>query len=459
MSRLDVETQLVSATVEPTEPQVAERLLGEKTSRRLTSIDALRGIAALAVVFNHLPRDHGGQLDSTFFALLPLDFGTLGVPLFLVISGFCIHLAVARRALAGDKASVDWAAFWKRRFYRLYPPYVAAIALSVSAYFLVRTYGHVDPGERIDSLWTDLVTHLLLIHNVLPAFDESLFNPAFWTLALEEQLYALFAVVLLLRRRLPIFQVLWISLGVTLIWRWGMLVAQFALAREAGIAREAQVISIGSLPDIGSWHNWPFAFWFLWVLGAVAAEGYTRAIALPAWCYSRRLALALAAFAIPAFTKTLGRYTEFWLTDEGAQGWLRLALNMAVGVSPLAFGVIGFIVLNRWVRAEQRGEFGARWATALTSIGVFSYSLYLVHIPTLALLEMWLPLGPRADFVATIWRMLVYVPICVGVAFLFFLAVERHFLKHRKGRRTAAVVAPAPEAASITLPAEPLSTR
>src|SRR5688500_1389308 len=101
----------------------APRLLDQhERARRLTSIDALRGIAALAVVLTHIPREHRGRIDGTFFAFLPIDFGTLGVPLFLVISGFCIHLAVARRALEGHSASVDWAAFWKRRFYRLYPP-------------------------------------------------------------------------------------------------------------------------------------------------------------------------------------------------------------------------------------------------------------------------------------------------------------------------------------------------
>ena len=457
MSRPSVETQPSTPPGDDTpQSQVAPRLIGEKDARRLISIDALRGIAALWVVLTHLPRDHQGRTDAAFFAMLPLDFGTLGVPLFLVISGFCIHLAVARRALASGQTGVDWAAFWKRRFYRLYPPYLAAIAVSLGAYFLVSTYGERHL-ETIHSLWTDLAVHLLLIHNLLPAFDESLFNPAFWTLALEEQLYALFAVLLVLRRRVPIFTVLWISLVVTLAWRWGTIGLQFAIVREAGIPREAQVLTIGSLPAIGSWSIWPFAYWFLWVLGAVAAEGYARTITLPAWCYSRRLALALAAVCIPTFTKTLGRYAEFWLTDEGAQGWLRLALNMAVATSPLTFGVIGFIVLNRWVRAEQRGQFGGRWATVLASVGVFSYSLYLVHIPTIALLEMWMPLGPRPDFLATILRLLIYVPICVAVAFGFFLAVERHFLRHRKGQPRTSVAVPsvAPAGERIAVQALP----
>jgi peptidoglycan/LPS O-acetylase OafA/YrhL len=411
------------------------RLLGaNEGARRLKSIDALRGLAALAVVLTHIPREHSGQPDAAFFALLPIDFGTLGVPLFLVISGFCIHLAVARRALAGQQASVDWAAFWKRRFYRLYPPYLAAIAFSLVAYALVSAFGHVPPGRQLESVWTDLASHMLLVHNILPAFADGLFNPAFWTLALEEQLYALFALLLVLRRRMSIVRVLVISLGIAVLWRVGITWLQFFLVREAGIPREAHLIEVGALPAIGAWANWPFAWWFLWVLGAVAAEGYTRTTTLPRWCYSPLVACSAAAFGALTYFRTLGRYTEFWLTDQGAQGWWRAGLNSFGGLSELAFGVSFFVLLNRWVRAEQDGRFTQRWAVQLTSVGVFSYSLYLVHHPTIAVLETWLPLGPRTSLTATLMRIVLYVPICVAVGYAFFYAVERHFLRHRKGQ-------------------------
>jgi peptidoglycan/LPS O-acetylase OafA/YrhL len=53
-------------------------------------------MAAFAVVLTHIPRQHHGEFDWLFFAFLPLDFGALGVALFIVLSGFCIHLGVAR---------------------------------------------------------------------------------------------------------------------------------------------------------------------------------------------------------------------------------------------------------------------------------------------------------------------------------------------------------------------------
>src|SRR5437868_13060771 len=100
-------------------------------SRRLMSIDALRGIAALAVLLSHVP--HLGELGPRAAAWLfcPLDYGSRGVPLCLIISGFCIHLSVARQAAKGQGLSCDWAGFWRRRFRRLFPPYLAAILFSL----------------------------------------------------------------------------------------------------------------------------------------------------------------------------------------------------------------------------------------------------------------------------------------------------------------------------------------
>ena len=63
---------------------------------RLVCIDVLRGVAALAVLLHHIPhqaQDISPRLARYLF--LPFDFGYVGVSLFLVLSGFCIHLAGA----------------------------------------------------------------------------------------------------------------------------------------------------------------------------------------------------------------------------------------------------------------------------------------------------------------------------------------------------------------------------
>src|ERR1041384_5925331 len=100
---------------------------------RLRGIDALRGAAALGVVFYHavdqsqkaLPNN---VLQYPFRVVQSVSsLGYIGVFLFFVISGFCIHLQWARSTAAGVKPEIRFSPFWKRRIRRLYPPYLIAL--------------------------------------------------------------------------------------------------------------------------------------------------------------------------------------------------------------------------------------------------------------------------------------------------------------------------------------------
>jgi peptidoglycan/LPS O-acetylase OafA/YrhL len=104
-------------------------------SNRLQCIDVLRGIAILAVILMHVPHDAPGgfRLNPWFFPAWLLNFGYLGVHLFVLISGFCIHRRAAIEKKISGHWNVSWGRFWLRRFWRLYPPYVVAIGLSILA--------------------------------------------------------------------------------------------------------------------------------------------------------------------------------------------------------------------------------------------------------------------------------------------------------------------------------------
>ena len=101
---------------------------------RLVSIDALRGIAALGVVLYHAVHQTGSAVPDNLFRypvkLIQFlsSFGYIGVFLFFVISGFCIHLQWAKTRAAGETPRINFGSFWKRRIRRLYPPYVITLA-------------------------------------------------------------------------------------------------------------------------------------------------------------------------------------------------------------------------------------------------------------------------------------------------------------------------------------------
>src|SRR5215212_7786574 len=88
---------------------------------RLRGIDALRGIAALGVVLYHAV-EQGQKFLPHNFLQYPIravqfasSFAYIGVFLFFVISGFCIHLQWARTKAASSEPEIRFNSFWKRR--------------------------------------------------------------------------------------------------------------------------------------------------------------------------------------------------------------------------------------------------------------------------------------------------------------------------------------------------------
>jgi peptidoglycan/LPS O-acetylase OafA/YrhL len=396
---------------------------------RLQSVDVLRALAALWVVFHHLPHSSRGLPPLVGrVLLLPADFGYLGVLLFLVLSGFCIHLGVARRMARGEEARADWFRFWKRRFWRLYPPYLAAIAFSLGMYYAVGPSAY-PPEGRITSLPVDLATHLLLAQNLFRDYHQGLGNGVFWTLGLEEQLYLLFTVYLCLRRHCPVRWVLPLVFAVSVGWRCG---CGWLFGPNEW---SPDLPTLGPAPlRLGRWMHWPFTFWFAWVLGALAAEAHTRATALPRWCRDGRFLLSCAAIGFllnePLVLKRLLPPERLSHLLGVPALTLQPYLGALSGLSDIAFALAAFALLGRWVHLEEKGRLGGRLVNILAPVGAMSYSLYLIHLP----LIRWLDhvLMPGLTLVDFAFRVAVYVPLCLGCAALFFFLVERHFLQQPK---------------------------
>ncbi|ANR80894.1 hypothetical protein BBB57_23175 [Kosakonia sacchari] len=142
-------------------------------SGKLMSLNVLRGLAALLVVFYHMEVMKPSIITKTF------SWGWIGVDVFFVLSGFFIGLSILK------SASWSIASFLKRRFLRIAPAYYVSILLIVglsSSYFLINTNGICH-----------IIVHLFFTHSFRPEFHGSI-NGAYWTLGIEFFFYILMAL-------------------------------------------------------------------------------------------------------------------------------------------------------------------------------------------------------------------------------------------------------------------------
>jgi len=362
----------------------------------------LRGVAALGVVLYHTvgPNAQFGPRVLRWLAtpVLPaIRFGYVGVFLFFVISGFCIHLSRAK-AQAEDQPPVSFTSFWKRRFRRLYPPYLIALVLYLGI------AGFTTKFELTPFYVWDVISHLFLIHN-LDSHTVYSINGVFWTLAIEEQLYLAYFLLLYLRKR----------------WGWQRTLAVCLLARvfwfvASTAIRERYKIDIPISESAAS-------HWFTWALGALSVEALFGLTKLPLWLYRGSLAVAMLLASV-GLTYLLPIVERF---NSPLHDFLWLFLH------PL-WGLGFFILVNRFVVAESRWR-AVRVAPALirllAAIGLFSYSLYLTH--ELVVMESY-HFG-FLGFSDLAKALLITTPACVAFAWVFFWLAERPYLNTRTSRR------------------------
>lgn len=151
-----------------------------EASSRLRELDALRGIAALLVVWFHYTvqfRSEFHQGPETMFAM---PAGRYGVQLFFVISGFVIFLTLTR-----SRSLWDFAA---NRLSRLYPPYW--VCMLITAAVLAAW-----PLSGLEVNLRQVVVNLTMVQYwlVTPHVDS-----VYWTLSVELAFYAFVSVLRLI---------------------------------------------------------------------------------------------------------------------------------------------------------------------------------------------------------------------------------------------------------------------
>ena len=138
-----------------------------QNAARVVELDALRGLAALAVVAFHYTTLYGQLYGHVDPPPVSFGFGNYGVHLFFLISGFVIFMTLERTRTAAD--------FVVSRFSRLFPAYWVAILMSAA---VVYTIGM--PSQRLPL--GDLLLDFTMIQELLGAEH---IDGSYWTLQVE----------------------------------------------------------------------------------------------------------------------------------------------------------------------------------------------------------------------------------------------------------------------------------
>lgn len=156
--------------------------------RNLDSVQVLRGVAALLVVFFHVAPYERRYMNPDHSLIWYFEyFGYGGVNLFFVISGFII--CYITRSHWGEPAY--WRSYMAKRIWRIYPVYWICFLVGLLVMHSIGVTG-----------WCSKQTSPEFVSNIflLSPFDSKCVLPQAWTLHWEMAFYLLFSLALLLRR-------------------------------------------------------------------------------------------------------------------------------------------------------------------------------------------------------------------------------------------------------------------
>jgi peptidoglycan/LPS O-acetylase OafA/YrhL len=368
------------------------------TPPRLEFLDGLRALAALAVLVHHAQLQIWSDVNGGL-GLPSLYIGHLAVNVFIVLSGFCLMLPVLK---AGGRLPGGPARFFRRRARRILPPYYGALALSL---LLIWLFVGADTGTHWDVsvpvTTNGIVAHMLLLQDVLHRGE---INHPFSSIAVEWKIYFLFPLLLLLDKRIG-------ALAATALVVTGSCLAFLGLRGTLLFGLTPHYLGLFALGMLGA---------------SLTRGGGATAVPRIVWPAAGGGLLLLAVVLME-------------------RGWgLRLSAPRAL----LLDVVVGLLTMVALVLCETRPQSGlCRLLSAkpLVSIGVVSYSLYLIHAPLLQVVWQYglsdLGLVPSSTFVLLLG---LGGPAILGASYLFFLLCERPFMsagapaaKERAGARLA----------------------
>jgi peptidoglycan/LPS O-acetylase OafA/YrhL len=370
----------------------AARAMAATRPGRVAGMDGIRGLAALFVVLNHIFERAwpGYPANPAPFWAAWMVYGRFAVIMFIALSGFSLGLGPARSGWRFKSI----ATYAHRRAWRILPPYWAALGFSL----VMTWYVLAQPGWPVPN-GKSVVVYGLLVQNTFSQGHHAGFwsagspNRAFWSIAIEAQLYVLLPLLLLLVRRVSARAM--VGLVAAVVVTIGLLGPHVPLMNSA---------LVKFVPDLAVL----FAVGLL-AAGIVTAGEHTR---------SRPWAGYALAATVPVIALILVKGATWSLLNLF---WLDLAWAPAIGCFLAAVATSHPRPVVRFLDSRLP-----------RSLGSCSYSLYLTHLPLVIAVSYGLVLGRVAAGTPTFFVLAaILLPVTVCFARLFAAAFELPFQRHR----------------------------
>ena len=326
------------------------------------AIDGLRAVAVLAVLVYHL-------------APPCLPGGFAGVDIFFVISGFLLTRIITTDL---DSGSFSLVRFYQRRIARILPPLATmAVATLVAAFLLYSCQDLASAGANFGATLLSIVNMKLMFQGNY--FEMSPDAQPFlhcWSLAVEEQFYLLFPMMLALLY--PVSR------------RW--------------TARVGVLVFAASLV-LCTWLSWVRPQWAFYLLPARAWELLAGA-----------LVSRLPAGALNAKRRSLAGSVGAMLLISA----LAVIPNGRLFPGPLAlWPVVGTVGVLVGTMGDTRSWLAALLsAPAMRAVGALSYSLYLWHWPIFSFVDYTMLMQTEPV------RLAIKIVFCIVAAFASYRWVE-----------------------------------
>lgn len=348
---------------------------------KLEFIEGMRGVAALYVLLGHCitmidPFHKLEKSGSWVGKIAPyLWHGHLAVAAFIVISGYCLQIALFNR---GDGRLKDIGGFLKRRCRRILPPYYACLGISMLVVTFITVNQKGMPWAQYvpvsnSALWA----HILMLHNLQPEWMYKI-NGVLWSIGIEFQLYFFFPLL------------------VAALWKWGggrvVAAASVVALLLAALFVPAMKLYVWFIPLFAL--GMASAYWALQPKNFRIPVGFVGLVALGS------MILTIEA---PRLTK------DVWLGDIG------------IGIFAATIMMLGTRRPSNWTARS----FGV---APLVSLGAFSYSLYLVHHPLLQIFYVNRPASVVSQGDQLLYTYGLGVPLITIACYLFYLMFERPFM-------------------------------